>query len=54
MVFMRVSLTELLHHVAMGRIPALEYMLSGTRGLLRPCPVMPGAKCRRFPRLRCW
>jgi hypothetical protein len=34
MVFMRVSLVELLHQAAMGRIPALEYMLSGARGLL--------------------
>jgi hypothetical protein len=34
MVFMRVSLVELLSQAAMGRIPALEYMLLGARGLL--------------------
>jgi hypothetical protein len=43
MVFMCVSLIELLHQAAMGRVPALEYMLSGARGILRPHPVVLGA-----------
>jgi hypothetical protein len=43
MTFMHVSLVELLHHVAMGQVLALEYMLSSVRGLLCPRPVMPGA-----------
>jgi hypothetical protein len=34
MTFMRVSLIELLHQAAMGRVLALEYMLSGAHGLL--------------------
>jgi hypothetical protein len=34
MAFIHVSLVELLHHVVMGRVLALEYMLSGARGLL--------------------
>jgi hypothetical protein len=34
MTFMRVSLVELLHQAAMGRVPVLEYMLSGAHGLL--------------------
>jgi hypothetical protein len=50
MAFMRVSLVEPLHQVAMGWILALEYMLSGAHGLLRPHPIMPGTMCRRFPR----
>jgi hypothetical protein len=50
MAFMRVSLVELLHQALMGRIPTLEYMLSGARGLLRPRLIMPGAKHHRFPR----
>jgi hypothetical protein len=53
MTFMRVSLVEPLRQVAMGRIPAHEYMLLGVRGLLQPCPVVSDAKCRRFPRPRC-
>jgi hypothetical protein len=32
--FIHVSLVELLRQVVMGRIPALEYMLSGACGLL--------------------
>jgi hypothetical protein len=34
MSFMRVSLVELLCQAVMGRVPALEYMLSGAHGLL--------------------
>jgi hypothetical protein len=40
MVLMHVCLVELLHQAAMGWIPTLEYMLSSTRGLLRPRPVV--------------
>jgi hypothetical protein len=49
MAFMRVSLVEPLCQVSMGRIPALEYMLSGACGLLWPRPIVPGAKGCRFP-----
>jgi hypothetical protein len=52
MAFMCVSLVELLLK-AMEWIPALEYMLSGARGLLRPHLVVPGAKCHRFLRPQC-
>jgi hypothetical protein len=50
MVFMRVSLAKPLRQVAMGWILALEYLLLGARRLLRPCPIVLGAKCHRFPR----
>jgi hypothetical protein len=40
MVFMRISLVKLLCQAVMGWIPALEYMLPGLRGLLRPHPIM--------------
>jgi hypothetical protein len=50
MVFMHVSLLEPLRQAAMGRIPALEYMLSGAYGLLRPRLVVPGATCCYFSR----
>jgi hypothetical protein len=50
MAFMRVSLVEPLRQAVMGWIPALEYMLSGARWLLRPHPIVPGAKCHRFLR----
>jgi hypothetical protein len=46
--FMRVSLVELLCQTVMGQIPALEYMVSGARGLLRPRPIVPSLKCCRF------
>jgi hypothetical protein len=52
MTFMCVSLVELLRRAAMGRIPALEHMLSSVCGLLRPHLIVPGAKCRHF--LRPW
>jgi hypothetical protein len=42
MEFMHVSLVEPLRQVVMGQIPALECMLSGARGLLRPRPILPG------------
>jgi hypothetical protein len=42
MVRIRVSLVELLCQVAMGRVLELEYMLSGTRGLLQLRPVVLG------------
>jgi hypothetical protein len=53
MTFMHVSLIELLRQVAMGWIPSLDYILLGARRLLRPRPIVPGAKCRRIPRPRC-
>jgi hypothetical protein len=43
MAFIHVSLVELLRQAEMGWVPALEYMLLGARGLLRPRPVVPGA-----------
>jgi hypothetical protein len=54
MTFMRVSLVELLCQSVMALILALEYMLLGTHGLLWPCPIVPGAMCRRFLRPQCW
>jgi hypothetical protein len=44
MVFMCVSLVELLHQMVMGRIPTLECRPSGERGLLQPRPISPGNK----------
>jgi hypothetical protein len=38
MAFIRVSLVELLCQVVMEQIPALEYLLSGARGLLCHIP----------------
>jgi hypothetical protein len=43
MVFTLVSLVKLLHQAAMGWVPTLEYVLSSAHGLLRPCPILPGA-----------
>jgi hypothetical protein len=43
MVFMHVSLVELLRQATMGCVPALEYMLSGACEFLRPRPVVPSA-----------
>jgi hypothetical protein len=43
MAFMLVYLVELLRQAVMGCAPVLEYMLSGSHGLLWPCPIMPGA-----------
>jgi hypothetical protein len=42
MALLRVSLVELLCQAATEWIPTLEYMLSGTRGLLQLHPVMLG------------
>jgi hypothetical protein len=52
MMIMFVSLAESLCQMVMGRISALEYMLSGVRGFLWPCLNAPGNKCHRFPRAR--
>jgi hypothetical protein len=41
MAIMDVRLVESLCQTTMGLIPALEYRLSGTRGLLWPRPVTP-------------
>jgi hypothetical protein len=54
MAFMCISLVELLRQVEMGWIPALEYMLSGARGLPRPRPVVLVSKCHSFLRPWCW
>jgi hypothetical protein len=42
MACMRVSLVEPSFQTVMGRIPELEYMLSGVRGLLQLCPILSG------------
>jgi hypothetical protein len=44
MAFMCVSLVELLCQAVMQWVPALEYMLSGGRRLLQPCPVLSGTQ----------
>jgi uncharacterized protein YhhL (DUF1145 family) len=54
MVFMHVSLVKLLRQTVMGRIPALEYMLSRAHVLLRPCLILQGNKCYRFPMPQYW
>jgi hypothetical protein len=43
-VIMCLLLVEYLCQTAMGRIPAFEYLLPGTRGRLRSCLVMPSIK----------
>jgi hypothetical protein len=50
MAFICVSLVEPLHQAVMGRILALEYMLSGACGHKRLCPIMLGTECRHFLR----
>jgi hypothetical protein len=50
MAIMHAPVEELLCQVATGWILVLKYLLSGVWGNLWPCPVMPGIKCRRFPR----
>jgi hypothetical protein len=47
MVCMRVSLVEASFQTVMGWVPALEYMLSGARGLLQPCPISSGIRSLR-------
>jgi hypothetical protein len=54
MVFMRVSLVELLRQMVMGQILALMWKLSSARGLMCPHPISPGNKCYHLPRPRCW
>jgi hypothetical protein len=54
MMFMRVSMVELLRQIVMGRIPALDCMLSGARGILWPHPISLGNKCYHLSRPRCW
>jgi hypothetical protein len=46
MIIMRVFLVELLHQATMGRIPALEYMLSvhvGSRDHILSCQALSAA-----------
>jgi hypothetical protein len=50
MVYMLVSLVEPSLQTVMGRVPALEYMLSGVCGLLQLCPILSGNE--RYPPLR--
>jgi hypothetical protein len=40
MVCIRVSLVKPSFWTVMGWVPALEYMLSGARGLLQLCPIL--------------
>jgi hypothetical protein len=47
---MRVSMVKLLCQMSMGRISALEYVLSGAREFLWLRLVMLGNKYRRFLR----
>jgi hypothetical protein len=49
-VCLRVSLVELPFQIVMGRIPALECMLSGAHGLCQSCPISLGSE--RFHPLR--
>jgi hypothetical protein len=37
-----------------GTDPTLECMLSCARGLLQPCPILPGCKRYHLPRPRRW
>jgi hypothetical protein len=53
MAFMLVSLFELPFQTVMGRILALECVLSVVRGLLQPCPIWLGNKCYCSSRLCC-
>jgi hypothetical protein len=53
-VHMHVSLAKLPLQIVMGRIPVLEYMLSGMHGLLQSCLILLGDECFRPPRLWCW
>jgi hypothetical protein len=48
MVIMRVPLVESLCQMMMGRIPSLEYVLSGVYRFLCPRLVASGNKCRCF------
>jgi hypothetical protein len=50
MAFMHVPLVVLLIQTVMGQIPTLEFMVSGARGLLQLCPILPGHKGYCLPR----
>jgi hypothetical protein len=50
MMIMCVFVEELLCQAVMGQILVLKYLLSGMRGHLWPCPIVPGTKYYRFPR----
>jgi hypothetical protein len=54
MVCMCVLLVKLPFQTVMGRVPVLEYMLSGAHGFLRPCLISSGNECFCPPRPRCW
>jgi hypothetical protein len=49
---MRVPVVELLYQVAMRWISVLKCLLSGARGCLWSCPIVPGIKYYRFSRIR--
>jgi hypothetical protein len=53
MALLCVPQAKLLCQAAMDRIPALEYMLSGMRGLLLPHLDVLGAKRHHFWRPQC-
>jgi hypothetical protein len=52
MSIMRVPVVELLHQAMMGQLPVFKYLLSGMRGDLWLCLVMPDIKCHCFSRTR--
>jgi hypothetical protein len=53
MAIIRVSLAESVCKKVMEWILALKYVLSGARGFLWPCLIVPDNKCHRFLRHRC-
>jgi hypothetical protein len=50
MAIMHVVVVELLCQVVMGRILAVECLLSSVRGSLCSCPILSGIKCHCFMR----
>jgi hypothetical protein len=52
MAIMHVPVVELQCQTTMGWLPVLKYLLSGVRGCLLLCLVVPGIKCNRFPKTR--
>jgi hypothetical protein len=50
MVIMRILVVELSCQTMMEQPSVLEYMLSGARGCLWSCLVVPDIKCHCFPR----
>jgi hypothetical protein len=48
-----VPLVELLCQAVMGRVSTPEYLLSGTRGCVWPCPIIRSINCYRFLRFWC-